>query len=149
MPVRWVTTNVRIDPHDYADLQRMAAASGSSLAECIRVAVGRYLGHPEQGGAAGEALGAYAGAGTGEPAGGATPEAGPVAAVVHGRTLLLQEPLGGFREGQPVWVRVVGAAEIMERERHRRVVAELLAEFERTPPGPPAPTGEDDRELYR
>ena len=142
MAGRWVTTNVRLDPGDYADLQRVAAASGHSLAECIRIALGRSLAHPEPVARAAEAAAPYEGAAAEE-----NPAAVP--AVVSGRTLVLPSPLAGARDGEQVWIRRVGAAEVAERARHRRVVADLLREFEALEPGPPAPTGEDDRELYR
>lgn len=145
MPARWVTTNVRIDPRDYADLQRVAAASGQSLAECIRIALGRYLEHPEPAGTAREAAAAYPGA----PPEEAAPADAAVPAVVRGRTLVLHEALPGTQDGEQIWIRRVDAAEVAEHARHRRVVRELLEEFERLQPGRPAPTGEDDRELYR
>lgn len=141
MAARYVTTNIRFDPQDYADLQRLAAANGSSLAECVRLAVGAYLGradHPQ----AAESHPVY-GSGT-APA----PE-GEAPAVVHGNTLVLEEPLPGFPDGARVWVRCVGEAEMAERRRHRRMVADLLAEFEALPPGEPAPVGDEDKEIYQ
>lgn len=139
MAMRWVTTNVRIAPSDYADLQRLAAASGQSLAECIRLALGDFLSHPP-GGPAREAQPAY---------GPVEQEQDGIPAVVRGRTLELTRRLPGYRDGDEVAVRVLGAAEVAERQRHRRAVAEILAEFERLPPGKPAPATDDDRELYR
>lgn len=141
MSVRYVTTNVRFDPRDYADLQRLAAASGNSLAECVRLAVGAYLGRTDAPLEAGEVAPMYE---TGFGSAGTE-----VAATVRGRTLVLEAPLPGAPEGARVWVRCLGETELAQRRRHRRVVADLLAEFEDLPPGPPAPAGNDDKELYR
>jgi hypothetical protein len=140
MAMRWVTTNVRFDPRDYADLQRLAAASGNSLAECVRLAVGAYLGRPERLAEGREASPAF---------GGAEQPEDEVPATVRGKTLLLERRLPGFGEGARVWVRCVGEAEMAQRRRHRRVIAELLTEFEALPPGRPGPVGEDDREIYK
>jgi hypothetical protein len=140
MAVRWVTTNVRFDPKDYADLQRLAAASGNSLAECVRLAVGAYLGRLGSTPEAAEASPLYdvgtAGAGV------------EVAAVVRGRTLVLDAPLP-FPDGTRVWVRCLGEAELAQRRRHRRMIAELLAEFERLTPGQPGPVSDEDKEIYQ
>lgn len=141
MSVRYVTTNVRFDPRDYADLQRLAAASGNSLAECVRLAVGAYLGRADAPLEAGEVAPVYdaglGGLGT------------EVSATARGRTLVLEAPLPGVADGARVWVRCLGEAELARRRRHRRVVTELLAEFENLTPGTPAPAGNDDKELYR
>ncbi len=141
MSVRYVTTNIRFDPRDYADLQRLAAASGNSLAECVRLAVGAYLGRTDTVAEAAEAAPLYdAGLGV---------LGSEVAATVRGRTLTLERTLPGARDGSRVWVRCLGEAELAERRRHRRVVAELLAEFENLPPGKAAPLSDDDREIYQ
>jgi len=139
MAARYVTTNIRFDPRDYADLQRLAAANGSSLAECVRLAVGAYLGRAEHPQAA-ESHPVYG------PASALNAEA---PAVVRGDTLVLEEPLPGFPDGARVWIRYVGEAEMAERRRHRRMVADLLAEFEALPPGEPAPVGDEDKEIYQ
>ncbi len=143
MPARYVTTNIRFDPQDYADLQRLAAANGSSLAECVRLAVGAYLGRAEHPQAA-EAPPTY-GPGAGRPSalGAETP------AVVRGNALLLEEPLAGFPDGTKVWIRCVGEAEMAERRRQRRVLADLLVEFEALTPGDPAPVTDEDKEIYQ
>ena len=141
MSVRYVTTNVRFDPRDYADLQRLAAASGSSLAECVRLAVGAYLGRTDRAMEAGEVAPMYDA--------GFSSLGTEVAATARGRTLALDAPLPGVADGARVWVHCLGEAELARRRRHRRVVAELLAEFENLPPGTPAPAGDDDKELYR
>lgn len=139
MAVRWVTTNVRFDPNDYADLQRLAAASGSSLAQCIRMAVGAYLGHPGPASGAGEAAPPYA-------ARAAQPE---VPAVVHGATLVLEGPLPGLDEGARVFVQCLSVTEMAERSAHRRMLAALRQEFEALPPGRPARLSDDDVEIYK
>jgi len=144
MAMRYVTTNIRFDPEDYADLQRLAAASGSSLAACVRMAVGAYLGRPEPAGEAGEARPQYGRGLT--PIADLEPES---AAVVKGRTLLLEEPLPGFCDGARVWIRYVGEAEMAQRRRYRQTVAELLTEFEALSPGAPGPVGDDDKEIYQ
>ncbi len=139
MAVRYVTTNVRFDPRDYADLQRLAAARGDSLAECVRLAVSAYLGHPDQPQAA-EAAAQYTLAGEEEP---------EIPAVVHGQTLVLERPLSQFRDGARVWVHCRPESQVLDRRRHRRVLVELLEEFEGLRPGKPGPVSDDDRELYR
>ncbi len=140
MSVRFVTTNVRFAPEDYADLQRLAAASGRSLAQCIRLAVSAYLGRPDgqpDEGAAEEIL-PYGPPGSGTE----------VAAEVHGETLVLKNPLPGVPDGDTVWVRCIGAADRAVQRHHRQVVADLLAEFEAMEAGPPAPARAEDKEIY-
>ncbi len=136
MSMRYVTTNVRFDPRDYEDLQRLAAASGNSLAAHVRLAVSAYLGHVER---------------PGEPEAGTSGSGGApeVPAVVHGNTLVLEEPLQEFREGTRVWVHCLAEAEVRLRHERRQLLARLLDEFEAMPPGKPAAVGDDDRELYR
>ncbi len=140
MSVRFVTTNVRFAPEDYADLQRLAAASGRSLAQCIRLAVSAYLARPdgETDAGAAEDLLAYGPPGSGVE----------VAAEVHGETLVLQQPLPGVRDGDKVWVHCIGAADRAVQQQRRQVVADLLAEFEAMEAGPPAPTRAEDKEIY-
>ena len=136
--MRYVTTNVRFDPRDYEDLQRLAAASGHSVAAHVRLAVSAYLGHPDRPEAAEESAGYGAD-------GGAEQE---IPAIIRGNTLVLEHPVREFREGSRVWVRCLPEAEVHQRTHRRQVLARLLEEFEAMPPGKPAPLSDDDRELY-
>lgn len=139
--MRYVITNVRFDPRDYEDLQRLAAASGHSLAAHVRFAVSAYLGHPDRPDAseAAEPTALYETRTTTDQ---------ELPAVVRGQTLVLERPLEAFEEGARVWVRCLPEAEVHQRAHRRRVLAQLLDEFEAMPPGKPAPVSDDDRELY-
>lgn len=136
--MRYVTTNVRFDPRDYEDLQRLAAASGHSVAAHVRLAVSAYLGHPDRPEAAEES--ARYGADAGSPE--------EIPATVRGNSLVLERPVPELREGTRVWVRCLPEAEVHQRAHRRQVLARLLEEFEAMPPGKPAPANDDDRELY-
>lgn len=139
--MRYITTNVRFDPRDYEDLQRLAAASGHSLAAHVRFAVSAYLGHPERpdGGEAAEDTAVYTGT---------TPRETELSATVQGNTLVLDHPLPDFPDGTRLWVRCLAEAEVQQRAQRRTMLARLLEEFEAMPPGKPAPLNDDDRELY-
>lgn|GEM_PF-3114361 len=147
--MRYITTNVRLDPDDYRDLQTEARAKGISLAEALRRVLrehaARWRGQP------------VAEAREDSPICGDPPRAAgwPVAprllvAHVRGRELVAPAPTGALDEGA-VLVNVLGpltGSEIAAIRSHQAAldaVARKLAEVQDAP----APLSPEDRDLYR
>jgi len=143
--MRYVTTNVRLDPEDYKTLQTETRALGISLAEGLRRAVHAHVGEWRT--EAREEAPVY-GLLQGEPH---TAAAGGLrVARVRGNELVMPVP-AGLAEGKDILVHVVGPVTQADLEVLTRQHAALdaLARELAGLPDEPVRLSDEDREIYK
>lgn len=136
----YVTTNVRLDPQVYRDLQTQALAEGISLAEAIRRALRRHVAGWR--GEAREEAPAYGTA--------ATPSGVTIGTVRDGALVIpAPEDLAG---DLPILVAILGPvteADLSVIRRQDQAREALRRELAGLPDAPPGGLSDEDREIYR